>query len=163
MNIDFNVIFTGLLAPVAVLIVKTLLDFKLAPLFVKYFSWIPVRGIFRRKPYEINGNWEHIWESAGSEGFAESNSRHSHSVIKQFGGYCYTEFFSKEVAYVVFGKIINEYFVGDWYDKSDSHGYFGTFQLQIIDSKTMKGRWIGHSKTRHAVKGDEWNWNKIGD
>lgn len=55
MSIDWNVIATGLLAPVAVLIVKTILDFKSAPLFVKYFWWIPVRGMFRSKPIKIAG------------------------------------------------------------------------------------------------------------
>ncbi len=161
MNIDWNVIATGLLAPVAVLIVKTILDFKLAPLFVKYFSWIPVRGIFRSKPINIAGKWEQIWASAGSEGFSESSERHSHPVIRQFGSYCYTEFESKSKTYVVFGKIVNDYFVGDWFDQNDTRGYFGAFQLQIIDDKNMKGRWIGHSKTRYEVKGDEWVWNKM--
>jgi hypothetical protein len=161
MNIDWNVVATGLLAPVAVLIVKTILDFKLAPLFVKYFWWIPVRGMFRSKPINISGKWEQIWESAGSLGFSESSDRHSHPVIRQFGNYCYTEFQSKSKTYVVFGKIINDYLVGDWYDINDSNGYFGAFQLQIVDSNSMKGRWIGHSKTKHEVKGDEWTWSKM--
>jgi hypothetical protein len=161
MNIDLNVIATGLLAPIAVLIVKTILDFKLAPLFVKNFWWLPVRGMFRSKPIKISGNWEQTWESAGSPGFTESSERHSHPIIRQFGSYCYTEFISKGVTYIVFGKIVNEYFVGDWYDKDDAYGYFGAFQLQIIDSNTMNGRWIGHSKTKHEVKGDQWKWSKL--
>lgn len=160
MDIDLNVIATGLLAPVAILIVKTLLDFKLAHLFVKFFWWLPVRGMFRSKPLNISGSWEQLWESAGSDGFAEPSQRHSHPSIRQFGSYCYTEFQSKKITYVVFGKVVNDYFVGDWYDKSDSNGYFGAFQLQIVDSKTMKGKWIGHSKTKYDVKGDEWCWNK---
>lgn len=161
MNIDWNVIATGLLAPVAVLIVKTILDFKLAPLFVKCFWWIPVHGMFREKPINIAGNWEQIWESAGSLGFSESIERHSHPVVRQFGSYCYAEFQSKAKTYVVFGRIVNNYLVGDWYDKNDIHGYFGAFQLQIIDSMLMKGRWIGHSKTKYEVKGDEWTWTKV--
>jgi hypothetical protein len=161
MGIDWNVIATGLLAPVAVLIVKTILDFKLAPLLVKYFWWFPVRGIFRSKPINIAGKWEQIWESADSLGFSEISERHSYPVIRQFGSYCYTEFESKSKTYVVFGKIVNDNFVGDWFDKTDINGYFGAFQLQIIDTKTMKGLWVGHSKIKHEVKGDEWLWNKF--
>lgn len=161
MELDYNVIATGLLAPVTVLIVKIALDFKLAPLFVKYFWWLPVRGMFRSKPIKLNGKWKQTWASAGSSNFTESADRIGHPVIRQFGNYCYAEFVSKEITYAVFGKIINEYLVGDWYDTDDVLGYFGSFQLQIIDSKTMKGRWIGHSKTKHEVKGDEWIWNKL--
>lgn len=161
MNVDWNVIITGLLAPVTVLIVHTILDFKLASTFVKYFSWIPVRGISRIKPPKISGKWQQLWEAADSAGFKDAHSRQSHPVIKQFGSYCYTEFISAEITYVVFGKIVNEYFVGDWFDQNDPHGYFGTFQLQIVNSNSMKGKWIGHSKSNHDVKADEWNWKKL--
>jgi hypothetical protein len=78
MNIDYNVIATGLLAPVAVVAVKTLLDFSLAHVFVKYLSWIPSRGIFRDKPPNLKGEWEQIWGSAGSNDFVNDTDRHSH-------------------------------------------------------------------------------------
>ena len=161
MTIDWNVVATGLVAPVAVLVVYTILDFKLAPFFVKWYWWIPVRGIARTKPPKIGGEWEQTWEPAGSAGFAEPSSRHSHPKIRQWGSYCYAEFISKGVTYVVFGKIVNDHFVGDWYDKKDPHGYFGAFQLQIINTSTMRGRWLGHSKSNHEVKSDEWNWRRV--
>jgi len=165
MNVDFNVIITGvatgILAPIAILVVKTLLDFKLAPFFVKYFSWIPVRSMFRNNPDNISGQWEQTWDPADSENFADQNSRHGNTTIRQFGTYCYCEFPAKGVTYVIFGRVVNDYFVGDWYDKSDAHGYFGAFQLQIVNSKLMKGKWIGHSKTKHEVRCDEWKWNKL--
>ena len=52
MNFDLNVIATGLAAPCAVFIIKTLLDFSLSHYFVKYLHWIPVRGLFRERPLQ---------------------------------------------------------------------------------------------------------------
>jgi hypothetical protein len=161
MNLEWNAVLNSTVTFIILLILKTLLDLKIAQFFVKNFSWIPVRNIFRTKPATISGQWEQIWDSAGSASFKDETDRHSHPTINQLGSYCYAEFISKGVTYVVFGKIINEYFVGDWYDLKDPHGYFGAFQLQIIDSNTMKGQWIGHSKKVHQVKGDEWNWRKL--
>lgn len=161
MALDWNVIATGLIAPVAVFFVKTLLDFKLIRIFVKYFYWIPVRGIFRSNPVSISGEWEQIWESNDSINFPESIDRHSRTVIRQFGVYCYAEFTSKSDSYVIFGEIMGNFLVGEWYEKYDRKGYFGAVQLEIIDSNTLNGRWIGHSKIKHEVKGGIWNWKKI--
>ena len=161
MDIDWNSVLTGTITFILLIILKVLLDMKLLQIFVKYCSWLPLRNYFRTKPVSITGLWEQTWESAGSQSFENATDRHSHPVIKQIGSYCYGEFLSKGITYVVFGRVIKDYFVGDWYDKNDSLGYFGAFQLQILDSKTMKGRWVGHSKTAHEVKGDTWNWSKI--
>ncbi|GKV79124.1 hypothetical protein PEC106568_42970 [Pectobacterium carotovorum subsp. carotovorum] len=160
MTLDWNVITTGLIAPIIVLFVKTLLDMKLIRLFVKYFHWIPVRGMFRSNPISISGKWEQTWDSNDSINFPESIDRHSFSVIRQFGAYCYAEFTSKSDSYVLFGEIVGDFLVGEWYEKYDKKGYFGTVQLEIIDSNTMNGRWIGHSKTKHEVKGGIWCWKK---
>lgn len=89
MDFDLNVIATGLAAPVAVLIVKTLLDLSLARWFVKYFYWLPVRGLFRERPQDLSGKWEQIWEPGGSETFNNATDRHSYTHIKQFGRYVY--------------------------------------------------------------------------
>lgn len=113
MDIDYNVIATGLLAPIAVLAVKTLLDFSLAHIFVKYFSWVPLRGMFRDKLPKLKGEWEQIWGSAGSSDFEKDTDRHSHMELKQFSRYCYAEFTSKGVKYCLFGKIKNSYIVGE--------------------------------------------------
>lgn len=162
MILDWNVIITGLIAPVAVLFVKTLLDMKLFRYFVRYFYWIPVRGMFRSNPIKISGEWEQIWDSNDSANFPESSDRHSRTVIRQFGAYCYGEFTSKSDSYVLFGEIAGDFLVGEWFQKNDKKGYFGAVQLEIINSSTMNGRWIGHSKTKHEVKGGEWQWKKTG-
>lgn len=153
---------TGTATFAILLVLKTLFDLRLAQGFVKYFYWLPVRNFFRAKPASIGGLWEQVWESANSLSFKEKSSRHSHPKIRQLNSYCYTEFIAKGVTYSVFGRIINDHFVGEWYDKKDPRGYYGAFQLQIIDSNTMVGKWVGHSKKQHQVKADNWKWNRIG-
>lgn len=162
MNVDFNVILTGLLAPVAVLAVKTLLDFSLAHVFVKYFSWIPIRGIFRDKPPVIAGHWENVWGAAGSEDFRDAIDRHSTTEIKQFGRYCYCEYRSRGIKYGLFGRIRGMYLIGEWYDITERTEYFGTSQLRIIDGTSMEGKYVGHSRKTCQVQQDEWNWRKHG-
>lgn len=161
MTLDYNVIATGLAAPVAVLLAKTLLDFSLAHYLVKYLSWLPVRGLFREKPTNISGNWEQVWGPAGSHDFQLDIDRHAHTKIFQFGRYCYAEFYAKGVLYCLFGRIQNSYLIGDWYDKKDRHAYFGALQLRIVDSKTLEGKYIGHSRRKSVVQQDEWNWKKV--
>ena len=161
MALDFNVIATGLAAPVVVLIVKTLLDFKLAQILVKFCWWVPVRGIFRDKPPNISGTWEQIWSAAGSDDFQKDVDRHSHSTVRQFGRYCYAEFYSKNIQYCLFGRIQNSFLIGEWYDKNDPHAYFGAFQLRIVDGKTLEGRYLGHSRRSSIVQQDEWIWKKL--
>jgi len=113
MTIDWNAVLNGTIVFVLLVFLKFLLDFKVAVFIVKYFSWMPIRNYFREKPIKISGQWEQIWESANSVSYKNETDRHSHPVIKQLGCYCYSEFFSKEVTYVVFGRIVGEYFVGD--------------------------------------------------
>lgn len=161
MNIDWNVIVTGLIAPLCLFVVNFLLDLKVAPRFVKWFWFVPVRSFMRRKPYGLSGKWDNIWHLSDSESFAQDTDRHSHSIIRQLGDYCYTEFSSKGKTYAVFGKIQGSHFIGDWYDLNDENGYFGAFQLQIIDSNNLSGVWIGHSKYHYQVKSGAWVWNKI--
>lgn len=149
-------------APVLVAsILKFTLDLKIAPYVVKYLYWCPLRNYFRDKPLNISGTWEQVWSSAGSINFVKDTERHSHPEIKQLASYVYGEFFSKGVKYIIFGRVINNYLVGEWYDQKDPLGYFGTFQLLIKDSNTMKGKWIGHSKCEHIIKGDDWTWEKL--
>ncbi|MEA3404283.1 MAG: hypothetical protein U9R28_00900 [Pseudomonadota bacterium] len=161
MSIDWNAILNGTITFVLLIVLRALLDLRLAHFVVKWFSWLPLRNYIRAKPTKISGQWDQIWASAESASFESEVDRHGHPDIKQLGSYCYGEFISKNVTYVVFGRIIGDFFVGDWYDKKDPKGYFGAFQLEVLDSKSMKGLWVGHSKTVHKVKGDEWVWNKI--
>lgn len=141
------------------LILKTLLDFKIAPWCVRLLHRLPVRNVFRDKPIPLAGTWEQQWQTS-SENFKDETDRHSHPVILQLGKYCYAEFHAKGVTYGLFGRIQGHYFCGDWYDKTDPHGYFGTFQLRIIDSNTMQGAYLGHSKQDANVKAGNWSWQK---
>ncbi len=163
MTFDYNVIATGLVAPVAVLLVKTVLDFSLAHAFVKYCWWVPIRGVSRDNPPRISGKWEQLWGAAGSGDFEKDIDRHGHTTIRQFGRYCYAEFYAKETKYCMFGKIQNSYVIGEWYDKEDKRAYFGAFQLRIIDGKTLEGRYVGHSRRKCIVQQDEWIWTKAND
>lgn len=109
MNFDLNVIATGLAAPCAVFIIKTLLDFSLSHYFVKYLHWIPVRGLFRERPPAISGKWEQIWEAPDSPSFKDVADRHSYTDVKQFGKYLYAEFDAKGKTYCMFATIKNSY------------------------------------------------------
>ena len=160
MNLDYNVIATGLAAPVAVLVVKTLLDFSLAHYFVKFFWWLPVRGLFRDHPMELSGKWEQVWGSGGSPNFIEATDRHSYTTIRQFGRYMYAEFDSKGRTYCLFGKIRGSYVIAEWYDREDKHAYFGAAQFRILDARTLEGLYIGHSRRTATVGQDTWNWLK---
>lgn len=159
-NLDWNVIATGLIAPSAVLAVKTLLDFSLSHYIVKYFHWLPVRGLFRANPPKLSGNWEQSWEAPGSPNFPNPGDRKSHTKIKQFGHYIYAEFKSKDRTYCIFGIIKNSYITGEWYDRHDRHAYFGTLQLKITDTSQLHGLYIGHSHRTSLVASGEWRWSK---
>lgn len=161
MSIEWNTILNSAIAFVVLIALKALLDLRLVQMFVRYFFWIPLRNYFREKPVQISGQWEQIWGGANSCNFQSETERHGHPDINQLGSYCYGEFISKNVTYVVFGRVVGEYFVGDWYDKKDPRGYFGAFQLEIRDSQNMIGRWVGHSKTIHEVRSDIWEWKKV--
>lgn len=162
MPLDFNVIITGLAAPVSVLLVKTLLDFSLAHFIVKYFWWFPTRSIFRDAPTNLSGVWEQQWGAAGSSDFQNDIDRHSHLILRQFGRYCYAEYYSKGFLYCLFGKIENAYLIGTWRDKKNKHSYFGAFQLRVVDGKILEGKYVGHSRHTCVVQQDDWKWTKIG-
>lgn len=161
-DIDWWKVITAIISFVIGLIVKTLLDYDLAKFIVKYFSWIPVRFIFRQKPPKISGDWEQQWDFAGTVNYLNETERHSYTNIQQIGNYCYCEFYSRNEKYYFFGKITDNYINGKWGDCKDELGYYGSFQLRIVNSKYMEGKWIGHSKTTQNILGDKWTWNKKG-
>ena len=154
-ELDWSSVATGAIGVFVVIILKTLLDFHLAPKFVRYFSWLPVRNYFREKPPSLAGMWEMVWSAGGSDGFSDVNDRHGKCDTWQLGSYFYSEFLSAGIEYSFFGRIKCGYVVGDWYATNDPLGYFGSYQLEIVDSNTLKGRWIGHSKTTKIVRSDE--------
>lgn len=155
-------IATGLIAPVLLLVLRFLLDLSLAQFFVKYFWWLPVRSLFRDNPIKLGGVWEQQWGAAGSESFSKDIDRHSYTTIRQLGGYCYAEFYSKGTEYSLFGRIRAGYVVGTWCDRSDRFSYFGSFQFKIINSSSMSGRFLGHSQRSSEVQQDTWEWVRQG-
>lgn len=158
---NWGAIATGVATFAVALILKTLLDFHIAPKLVRYLGWLPVRNIFRAKPPSLKGKWETTWEPGGSTGFSEVTTRHGQSDTWQLGSYCYSEFFFAGIKYSFFGRIKCGYVVGDWYASKDPLGYFGTYQLEIVDSNTLRGKWIGHSKTTREVRSDLLKSTKI--
>lgn len=144
-----------------VLILKLLIDFRLAPFAVKLLFWLPVRNYFRAKPIALGGAWEHIWGRGGSSGFEKDVDRHGHPKLRQLGSYIYAEFYSQQKLYAFFGEIKHGYVVGDWYDVRDPAGYFGVFHLEIVNSNVMRGLWLGHSKSERTIRHDTTSWTRI--
>jgi hypothetical protein len=144
-----------------VLVLKLLLDLRLAQVAVKYLYWVPVRNWFREKPPQLRGTWELIWASGGAASFEKDVDRHGHTKLRQLGSFVYAEFYSQSVLYAFFGQIKDGYVVGDWYDVKDPHGYFGAFQVEIVTSKELRGSWLGHSKSSRAIRSDSLSWKRI--
>lgn len=159
MKIDYGNIVSAIIPFILLAIVKLLLDLQLAHKIVKYLSWVPTRWLSRTDPLCISGNWSHLWASDSSN-FPQTTDRKSETHLKQLDSYCYGEFTSKGKRYVIFGRILNDYIVGNWYDLHDRKGYFGAFQLRIVDSNILQGRWIGHSKETVEIRHGTWNWEK---
>lgn len=78
-SVDWVAVATGITTFIIALILKSLLDFKIAHIAVKYMSWLPVRSIFREKPPELYGEWEILWGDGGSQDFSSEIDRHGHS------------------------------------------------------------------------------------
>jgi hypothetical protein len=153
---DYN-IFTPLIPFGLGILLKIFLDFNLALYVVKYLYWIPVRSIFRTKPEIIAGNWTQIWENNTSEKYEPEQARQSKIRLKQFGKYVYGEFRSNnDEEYYLFGEIIGKNIIGKWGDKKSNLGYFGSYELLIVDSQHIQGIWLGHSNYRP----DQINHNK---
>src|SRR5690606_12973282 len=129
------------------LIVKTLLDHNLALWIVKHLHRTPVRYIYRTNPNNISGDWEQTWTFENAvHVYTKDTERHSFTTIKQLGKYVYCEFYSRNEKYYLFGEIKNNYVIGHWADLNDKLAYHGSFELRIIDSLEMEGKWLGHSK-----------------
>ena len=154
-----STILTWVGLTIALIVVRFLLDLELAPRSVKYFYWIPVRTVVRDKPLDLNGVWQQQWQGATTS-FQDSIDRFSSARIRQLWRYCYVEFAVAGTDYVLFGQIRGDYLIGTWVNATDDLGYFGSCQLEIVDSRTLKGRWIGHSKTSREIKHGDWDWNR---
>ncbi|APU97173.1 hypothetical protein BV902_13125 [Sphingobacterium sp. B29] len=161
MNFDFS-IFVPLVPFIMGFFLKTLLDLNLAPHLIKTLSHIPVRSIYRIKSPDICGLWIQLWEINDSEKYVPEVSRKSELKISQFGKYFYGEFRSNnDEQYAVFGEIRGMNLLGTWYDKKNEFGYYGAFELKIIDNNLIKGKWLGHSSSDlNQIKSNEWNWSR---
>ena len=163
MNINIDPkLFTPLIPFILGIIFKTLLDLNLALKLVKYFHWIPVRFLFRTRPFKISGKWTQLWENNSSENYVSDETRKSELQLKQFGKYCYAEYRIKnDELYYIFGEIRGNNIVGKWGDKKTELGYFGAFELRILDTEKIEGRWMGHSNKRpENINTGEWNWTR---
>lgn len=78
----------------------------------------------------------------------------------QFFSYWVADFEASTVRYRAFGRITDEHIVGRWYDRSDRKGYYGAFELEIVDAKCLRGRWLGHSKDSREIRTGAWRWTK---
>ncbi|OYT90316.1 MAG: hypothetical protein CFE43_18865 [Burkholderiales bacterium PBB3] len=154
-NLSWSSVVLGAGPFLLVLVLKFLIDFRLASLAVKYLFWLPVRNYFRAKPVNVSGTWDFVWSSGGSDGFSKESDRHGHPKIRQLDAYVYAEFYSQQRLYALFGEIKHGYVVGDWYDIRDPLGYFGVLQLEIVNSSELRGTWLGHSKSQRTIRHDE--------
>lgn len=163
MKIDIDPqLFVPIVPFVLGILFKTMLDFNLAIVMVKYFHWIPVRFLFRTKPFNISGIWIQTWQNAESTSYITDAVRTSELRIKQFGKYCYAEYRIKnDELYYIFGEIKGNNIVGKWGDKKYELGYFGVFELRISNPTKIIGRWMGHSnKKPNQINSGEWKWAK---
>lgn len=160
---EFNLmsLLSGVVIFILGFIVKLILDLNLAPILVKYFSYINFisRSIFRKVPPPLSGEWNIYWESK-SEGFSNPNDRLKKARIYQFNTYIFCEYSAKGIEYCFYGNLKNKYLTGIYWDKKDTLGYHGAFQLQVINSKKMIGRWAGHSSKNFSINTDEYIWEK---
>lgn len=158
MTIDYH-IFIPLIPFVLGIFLKILLDFNLATFLVKYFFWIPMRPIFRLKVNDISGCWTQLWENEKSEKYKDEKDRKSMITIRQFGKYCYGEFKSGKEKYYIFGEITDKTIIGKWADCISSLGYYGSFELRIVDNDNLKGVWLGHSNEDPSLlNSHEWKF-----
>jgi hypothetical protein len=156
-------IFIPLIPFLLGLFLKTMLDFNLAVVMVRWLSWIPVRFIFRIKVPKISGKWSQQWINTTSSRYPRQNDTSSSARIWQFGKYCYAEFNSLEgnEYYYVFGEIIDRQIIGKWSDRKTLLGYFGAFELRIVDNNKLEGVWLGHSNaTPNQINKDVWIWTR---
>lgn len=160
-EVDVSAVLTAAVTFIALILLRLLLDLRLAQYLVRWFHWTKLRNFFRERPPELKGTWELVWEHGGSDQFADVVTRHSQNQMWQLGSYCYGEFYADGIKYGMFGRILDNYFIGDWFAVKDRHGYFGVYHLEIVDSNTLRGKWLGHSKTTREVRVDAFNSRRV--
>jgi hypothetical protein len=143
-----------------VLFIRALLDLEIGLWVIRLLHWVPTRWIFRHRYFLLSGTWEHNWD--GDTGrFAQTNQRHGHHDMRQFFRWTYARTRSDGKVFTAFGRIQGGYLLGRWYDEYDELGYFGAFQLRIVNSDELEGKWIGHSKQNPAeIRYGTWRWKR---
>lgn len=150
-----------LLLLAAVVGLRILLDLELGIWAVRILHRAPTRWIFRHRYVVLKGQWNHEWEGdVGS--YPKDIDRHGQHYMYQVFRWVYAGTRSRDKVFAAFGRIQGEYLIGRWYDKNDEHGYYGAFQLRIVDSMKLKGKWIGHSKQNPSIiRAGDWTWTKL--
>ena len=145
-----------------VLFLRALLDLEIGVWVIRLFHWVPTRWIFRHRYLELKGQWEHIWGGDVGQHIAETD-RHGQHYMYQLFRWVYAGTRSNGKIFTAFGRIQGDYLIGRWYDNKDEVGYFGAFQLRIIDSDELDGTWIGHSKHTNPalIRVGTWKWTKL--
>ncbi|WP_345978896.1 hypothetical protein [Sulfurimonas sp. HSL3-2] len=161
MEFNFMSLVSGVLIFVVGIVVKLILDLNLAPILVKWLSYInPVsRAIFRNLPPSLSGSWDVYWET-DSQDFINPIGRKQTANIYQFSNYIFCEYKANSRTYCFFAKSKNSYLTGNYWDKKDPLGYHGAFQLKIVNSANMLGRWAGHSNKNNKINTDTYIWKK---
>lgn len=143
---------------------KILLDLNLGLSIVKRFYWASFRGIFRSKTNKISGVYKQNWDFDNNTTFISKSDRQSLITIKQLNNYVYGEFQSRNKTYYIFGEMINQRIIGHWADKKSKLGYFGSFQLTILDQERMEGYWVGHStENPRNINNYKWHFKSVSD
>jgi hypothetical protein len=145
-------------------LLKVLMDLNQGIFFIRNFYWISLRGIFRSKVDKISGVYRQYWDFTDNNSFTKKSERQSLITIKQLNNYCYGEFTSRNKTYYIFGEIINRRIIGHWADKKSKLGYFGSFQLTIINQERIEGFWIGHSNENPIlINNHKWYFHSVND
>jgi hypothetical protein len=146
-----------------VLALRLLLDLEMGIWVVRILHRIPMRGLFRHRYVSLKGDWEHVWEGETGN-YLMDTDRHGQHYMYQLFRWVYAGTRSRGKVFAAFGRIQGDYLIGRWYDKNDENGYFGAFQLRIVDGRNLKGKWIGHSKQNPAlIRSGDWSWTKLHD
>lgn len=143
---------------------KIVLDLNLGKEIVKRFYWISLRGIFRKSTNKISGIYKQYWHIDGNQSYPRVCQRQSLITLKQLNNYCYGEFYAKEgkEKYYLFGEIIDRKIIGHWSDYNSRLDYFGSFELTIVNSKKIKGVWVGHSNINPVlINQHEWTFSAV--
>ncbi|WNO10585.1 hypothetical protein [Teredinibacter sp. KSP-S5-2] len=144
------------------LLLNLILDLRLSPKLIFVLSKMPTRSIYRDNPPNLRGEWDVYWAS-NSIKFENEKDRHKTANIYQFSKYIYAEYAAVDQRYQLVGIIEGSYITGTWYNKKDRFGYRGAFQLRIVDSKKLEGRWLGYSSNGSDINTDTYTWNKNPD